>query len=56
MTTIDQDLRRVVVTGSHGRLGRAVVAHLRSIGLEVLAVDGVAGRDPRDTGWPWLGL
>lgn len=39
---------RVAVTGARGKLGRAVVSHLRSIGVEVLAVDRVAGADPRD--------
>ena len=46
--TAAQDLRRVVVTGSAGKLGRAVVTHLRGVGLEVLAVDRVAGGDPRE--------
>ena len=46
--TIDHPIRRVVVTGSQGKLGRAVVTHLRSVGLDVLAVDRVAGRDPRE--------
>ena len=45
--TIDH-MRRVVVTGSQGKLGRAVAPHLRSVGLDVLAVDRVAGRDPRE--------
>ncbi|GAB3932405.1 hypothetical protein GCM10027614_01540 [Micromonospora vulcania] len=40
--------RRVVVTGATGKLGRAVVAHLRAVGVDVLAVDRAAGRDPRD--------
>ncbi|MGC4783226.1 NAD(P)-dependent oxidoreductase [Micromonospora zamorensis] len=40
--------RRVVVTGATGKLGRAVVAHLRSVGVDVLAVDRAGGRDPRD--------
>ncbi|WP_433550180.1 NAD-dependent epimerase/dehydratase family protein [Micromonospora zamorensis] len=39
---------RVVVTGATGKLGRAVVAHLRAVGVDVLAVDRVGGRDPRD--------
>ncbi len=39
--------RRVVVTGAAGKLGRAVVAHLRAAGVDVLAVDRVGGRDPR---------
>ncbi|SBT43200.1 NAD-dependent epimerase/dehydratase family protein [Micromonospora auratinigra] len=39
---------RVVVTGATGKLGRAVVAHLRAVGVDVLAVDRAAGRDPRD--------
>ena len=46
--TTTQNPRRVVVTGSHGKLGRAVVRHLRGVGLEVLAVDRVAGGDPRE--------
>ncbi|MET7669632.1 NAD-dependent epimerase/dehydratase family protein [Micromonospora luteifusca] len=40
--------RRVVVTGATGKLGRAVVAHLRAVGVDVLAVDRAGGRDPRD--------
>lgn len=40
--------RRVVVTGATGKLGRAVVAHLRDLGVDVLAVDRAGGRDPRD--------
>ncbi|MEV1334034.1 NAD(P)-dependent oxidoreductase [Micromonospora costi] len=39
---------RVVVTGATGKLGRAVVAHLRDRGVDVLAVDRAGGRDPRD--------
>lgn len=39
---------RVVVTGAAGKLGRAVVAHLRGLGVDVLAVDRAGGRDPRD--------
>ena len=47
--THDPDLpRRVLVTGAHGKLGRAVVAHLREVGVEVLAVDRSSGGDPRD--------
>ncbi|HET7762784.1 MAG TPA: NAD(P)-dependent oxidoreductase [Phycicoccus sp.] len=45
----DPDLpRRVLVTGAHGKLGRAVVAHLREVGVDVLAVDRSSGGDPRD--------
>ncbi|NNM44613.1 NAD-dependent epimerase/dehydratase family protein [Knoellia koreensis] len=40
--------RRVVVTGATGKLGRAVVTHLRDLGVDVLAVDRAGGRDPRD--------
>ncbi|MCO1594504.1 NAD(P)-dependent oxidoreductase [Micromonospora sp. RHAY321] len=40
--------KRVVVTGATGKLGRAVVAHLRAVGVDVLAVDRAGGRDPRD--------
>ncbi|MET8045689.1 NAD(P)-dependent oxidoreductase [Micromonospora sp. NPDC005215] len=39
--------RRVVVTGATGKLGCAVVAHLRAVGVDVLAVDRAGGRDPR---------
>ena len=39
---------RVLVTGARGKLGRAVVAHLRQLGVDVLAVDRVSGGDPRD--------
>ena len=46
--TIDPALRRVVVTGAQGKLGRAVVTHLRDVGLDVLAVDRAVGGDPRD--------
>jgi nucleoside-diphosphate-sugar epimerase len=34
---------RVAVTGSQGKLGRAVVGHLRAIGVDVLAIDRVGG-------------
>ncbi len=39
--------RRVAVTGAHGKLGRAVVRHLREVGVDVLATDR-AGGDPRE--------
>ncbi len=38
---------RVAVTGAHGKLGRAVVRHLRETGHDVLATDR-AGGDPRE--------
>jgi nucleoside-diphosphate-sugar epimerase len=48
-TAPDPDLpRRALVTGAHGKLGRAVVAHLREVGVDVLAVDRSSGGDPRD--------
>ncbi len=40
--------RRVLVTGSRGKLGSVVVGHLRAIGFSVLAVDRTSGGDPRD--------
>ncbi|MFC8616596.1 NAD-dependent epimerase/dehydratase family protein [Micromonospora purpureochromogenes] len=43
---------RVVVTGATGKLGRHVVAHLRRVGVDVLAVDRVGG--PRDTDGEFL--
>ncbi|WP_433124694.1 NAD-dependent epimerase/dehydratase family protein [Micromonospora sp. CA-240977] len=46
--------RRVVVTGATGKLGRAVVAHLRAVGVDVLAVDRAGGRDPRAVGGEFL--
>ncbi|MFF0151629.1 NAD-dependent epimerase/dehydratase family protein [Micromonospora sp. NPDC005203] len=46
--------RRVVVTGATGKLGRAVVAHLRAVGVDVLAVDRAGGRDPRDVDGEFL--
>ncbi|MFE9692467.1 NAD-dependent epimerase/dehydratase family protein [Micromonospora sp. NPDC005806] len=46
--------RRVVVTGAAGKLGRAVVAHLRGVGVDVLAVDRAGGRDPRDVDGEFL--
>lgn len=46
--TADSLPSRVAVTGAHGKLGRAVVTHLRDLGVDVLAVDRVAGGDPRD--------
>lgn len=46
--------RRVVVTGATGKLGRAVVAHLRAVGVDVLAVDRTGGRDPRDVNGEFL--
>jgi nucleoside-diphosphate-sugar epimerase len=39
---------RVLVTGARGKLGRAVVSHLRDIGVDVLAVDRASGGDPRE--------
>ncbi|MEW1589568.1 NAD(P)-dependent oxidoreductase [Micromonospora vinacea] len=45
---------RVVVTGATGKLGRAVVAHLRAVGVDVLAVDRAGGRDPRDVNGEFL--
>ncbi|MFI5929561.1 NAD-dependent epimerase/dehydratase family protein [Micromonospora sp. NPDC051543] len=45
---------RVVVTGATGKLGRAVVAHLRGVGVDVLAVDRAGGRDPRDVDGEFL--
>ncbi|MEU0153251.1 NAD-dependent epimerase/dehydratase family protein [Micromonospora fulviviridis] len=45
---------RVVVTGAAGKLGRAVVAHLRAAGIDVLAVDRAGGRDPRDVDGEFL--
>ena len=44
---------RVAVTGSHGKLGRTVVRHLREIGLDVLAIDR-AGGDPREVDGEFL--
>ncbi|MGW3895668.1 NAD-dependent epimerase/dehydratase family protein [Micromonospora profundi] len=46
--------RRVVVTGATGKLGRAVVTHLRTAGVDVLAVDRAGGRDPRDVDGEFL--
>ncbi|SCF06907.1 Nucleoside-diphosphate-sugar epimerase [Micromonospora coriariae] len=46
--------KRVVVTGATGKLGRAVVAHLRAAGVDVLAVDRAGGRDPRDVNGEFL--
>ncbi|MEU7656761.1 NAD(P)-dependent oxidoreductase [Micromonospora taraxaci] len=46
--------RRVVVTGATGKLGRAVVTHLRAVGVDVLAVDRAGGRDPRDVDGEFL--
>ncbi|SBT46410.1 NAD-dependent epimerase/dehydratase family protein [Micromonospora narathiwatensis] len=46
--------KRVVVTGAAGKLGRAVVAHLRDVGVDVLAVDRAGGRDPRDVDGEFL--
>ncbi|MEU8405558.1 NAD(P)-dependent oxidoreductase [Micromonospora sp. NPDC048842] len=46
--------RRVVVTGATGKLGRAVVTHLRATGVDVLAVDRAGGRDPRDVNGEFL--
>ncbi|MCM0677241.1 NAD(P)-dependent oxidoreductase [Micromonospora phytophila] len=40
--------RRVVVTGATGKLGRAVVAHLRDVGVDVLAVDRAGGQRDAD--------
>ena len=46
-TRADRLPARVLVTGARGKLGRAVVAHLRGIGVDVLATDLTAGGDPR---------
>ncbi|MFU8874684.1 NAD-dependent epimerase/dehydratase family protein [Micromonospora sp. SL4-19] len=45
---------RVVVTGATGKLGRAVVAHLRDVGIDVLAVDRAGVHDPRDVDGEFL--
>lgn len=45
--------RRVAVTGARGKLGRAVVRHLRGIGLDVLAIDRTGG-DPREVDGEFL--
>jgi nucleoside-diphosphate-sugar epimerase len=37
---------RIVVTGGNGKLGRAVVAHLKDLGNEVFVFDRVAAREP----------
>ena len=44
---------RVLVTGALGKLGRAVVRHLRDLGIGVLAVDRTPG-DPRDVGGEYV--
>ena len=44
---------RVAVTGSQGKLGRAVVGHLRTLGVDVLAIDR-AGGDPREVAGEFL--
>ncbi|MBR7742032.1 NAD(P)-dependent oxidoreductase [Phycicoccus sp. BSK3Z-2] len=54
MTTTTSSPSRVVVTGARGKLGRAVVAHLRDVGLDVLATDRVAGSDPREVDGEFL--
>ena len=46
--------RRVLVTGASGKLGRAVVHHLRADGVQVLAVDRSPGQDPRDVDGEFL--
>jgi nucleoside-diphosphate-sugar epimerase len=48
MTEVPSPTRRVAVTGSSGKLGRAVVAHLRESGWEVLSLD--RARVPGDPG------
>lgn len=45
---------RVVVTGATGKLGRAVVTHLRDVGVDVLAVDRAGGHDPREVDGEFL--
>jgi nucleoside-diphosphate-sugar epimerase len=37
---------RIIVTGGNGKLGRAVVAHLKETGHEVFVFDRVAAREP----------
>ncbi|MFQ6172105.1 NAD-dependent epimerase/dehydratase family protein [Oryzobacter sp. R7] len=46
--------QRVLVTGATGKLGRAVVRHLRDVGLDVLAVDRAAAADARDVSGEFL--
>ena len=46
---------RVVVTGALGKLGRAVVTHLRALGVDVLAVDR-SGGDPRQVAGEFVGV
>ena len=45
---------RVAVTGAAGKLGRAVVSHLREQGWSVLALDRAGNRDPRDVAGEFL--
>lgn len=45
--------RRVLVTGARGKLGRAVVTHLRAVGVDVLAVDRTVA-DPREVDGEFL--
>src|SRR5579875_2477441 len=39
-------LMRIIVTGGNGKLGRAVVAHLKDSGNDVFVFDRVAAREP----------
>ncbi|HMM96113.1 NAD(P)-dependent oxidoreductase [Phycicoccus sp.] len=54
MTPSTSRPRRVAVTGARGKLGRAVVAHLRDLGVDVLASDRTAGTDPREVDGEFL--
>jgi UDP-glucose 4-epimerase len=43
------DVRRVLVTGSSGRVGGGVVTELEGVGIEVRRYDAADGQDVRDT-------
>lgn len=43
-----QDAKRVAVTGAHGKVGRVLVPHLRSLGYEVFSIDRSDPLDPKE--------
>lgn len=47
MAEIGTDIRKVLVTGGAGFIGSAVIAHLQSLGVEILVIDDLSFGDRR---------